>query len=220
MDCRTVVVERGGAFKLHNRLHAKYYRFDDQVLIGSANLTASGLSHPHPGNLEILCEPGPPFVPVVFEAALHRESREVSDDEFAIWQNLPAIERGFESSTSDFMDSGLEDWIPQARNPSYLWLYYSGNEAQIISDEQRTLASQDLRTLGVPPGLTLESFRDWIHLSLQASPFMDSARQFEGRSDAVVWDSVAEAWGVSRSIAARWVSTAYYWLKHFDSGDT
>ena len=70
LECRTVVVDRGGAFRLHNRLHAKYYRFDDRVLIGSANMTASGLSYPRHGNLEILCEPGPPFVPVVFEAML------------------------------------------------------------------------------------------------------------------------------------------------------
>ena len=27
LDCRTAVVDRGGAFRLHNRLHAKYYRF-------------------------------------------------------------------------------------------------------------------------------------------------------------------------------------------------
>ena len=40
LECRTVVVDRGGAFRLHNRLHAKYYRFDNQVLIGSANMTA------------------------------------------------------------------------------------------------------------------------------------------------------------------------------------
>ena len=184
-------------------------------------LTDSGLSHPRPGNLEILCEPGPPFVPVVFEAALHRESREVSDDEFAIWQHVAQLlNAGSNHQLQMIMDSGLEDWKPQTRNPSYLWLYYSGNEAQIVSDEQRTLAGLDVRTLGVPTGLTLELFRDWIHLSLQASPFMDLARRFEGRSDAVVWDSVAEAYGVSRSIAARWLSTAYNWLKHFDPGDT
>ena len=54
-----MVVERGGSFKLHARLHAKYYRFDDRVLVGSANMTASGLGYRHRGNLEILCEPGP-----------------------------------------------------------------------------------------------------------------------------------------------------------------
>ena len=58
LECRTVVVDRGGSFRIHNRLHAKYYRFDDRVLVGSANMTASGLSYPGRGNVEILCEPG------------------------------------------------------------------------------------------------------------------------------------------------------------------
>ena len=216
LDCRTLVVDRGGSFRLHNRLHAKYYRFDDRVLVGSANMTASGLSYPHHGNLEILCEPGPPFVPAVFEAALKRESKVVSDDDFRIWQQCPVIELGFIPSTADGAESGLDEWKPQTRNPDYLWSYYSGNEAQIVSDEQRALSALDLRTLEVPPGLTSESFRDWICLSLQASPFLDSVRQFGGRTDTVVWDSVAAEWGVTRSIAARWVSTANNWLKYFD----
>ena len=216
LDCRTAVVDRGGSFRLHNRLHAKYYRFDDRVLVGSANMTASGLSYPRRGNLEILCEPGRPFVPAVFEAVLKRESSEVSDDDFRIWQRCPVIERELVPSIADFAESDLDEWIPQTRNPGYLWMYYSGDEAQIVSGEQRALASLDLRTLGVPPGLVSESFDDWIRLSFRASPFMDSVRQFEGRTDAVVWDSVAAEWGVSRSIAARWVSTAYNWLKYFE----
>ena len=32
--CRTIVTERGGSFRLHPSLHAKYYRIDDTVLIG------------------------------------------------------------------------------------------------------------------------------------------------------------------------------------------
>ena len=106
----------------------------------------------------------------------------------------------------------------QTRNPGYLWLHYSGDEAQIVSDEQKALANLDLRTLEVPPGLVSGSLHNWIRLSLKASPFMDSVRHYGGRSDAVVWDSVAAEWGVSRSIAARWVSTAYNWLRFFDSG--
>ena len=217
LKCRTTVVDRGGSFKLHNRLHAKYYRFDDRVLVGSANMTASGLSYPCHGNLEILCEPGSPFVPAVFEAVLKRESSEVSDDDFRNWQRCPVIEHELVPSIADNAESSLDGWKPQTRNPGYLWLYYSGDEAEIVSGEQRALASLDLRTLDVPLGLTSESFRDWIRLSLQASPFMDSVRQFGGRTDAVVWDSVAAEWGVSRSTAARWVSTAHNWLRYFDA---
>ena len=31
------------AFRLHASLHAKYYRFDDEVFVGSVNVTASGV---------------------------------------------------------------------------------------------------------------------------------------------------------------------------------
>ena len=220
LDCRTEVVNRNGAFRLHNRLHAKYYRFDDYVLVGSANLTASGLSYPRHGNLEILCEPGPTFVAATFEAALRREAKEVSDDDFNAWLQCPVLERVSQPSTEDTAGSSLDEWVPQARNPEYLWLYYSGNEAQVVSEEQRPLAKRDLGILEVPPCLTSESFRDWVRLSLEASPFMDSVRNFGGRTDAVVWDGVAAEWGVSRSTAARWVATAHNWLRFFDpSGD-
>ena len=218
LNCRTVIVERGGAFGLHNRLHAKYYRFDDQVLVGSANMTASGLNYPRTGNLEILCEPGPTFDPGMFENSLKRESKEVSDDDFKIWQLCSITEQSFDLSSVDIFGAGLDDWIPHTRNPGYLWLYYTGDEAQIASVEQRILASLDLKTLNVPDGLTLESFRYWIYLSLQSSPFMDLARYFGGQTDTIVWDSVADKWGVSRSIAARWMSTAYNWMKYFDLG--
>ena len=40
---RDLVRSLGGAFRLHPSLHAKYYRFDDGVLVGSANLTDAGL---------------------------------------------------------------------------------------------------------------------------------------------------------------------------------
>ena len=215
LDCRTLVVERGGSFRLHNRLHAKYYRFDDQVLVGSANLTAAGLSYPRDGNLEILCEPGPPFVPATFEATLRSESKSVSDEDFRTWQHCPVLERIAVPMTEAAAGRSLDDWIPQTRNPEYLGLHYSGSAEQIVSEEQRTLAQLDLATLEVPPGLTPESFRGWVRLSLEASPFMDSVKRFGGRADAVVWDSVAAEWGVSRSMAARWVSTAHNWLRFF-----
>ena len=216
LDCRTIVIEQGGTFRLHNRLHAKYYRFDDQVLVGSANLTAAGLSYPRDGNLEILCEPGPQFVPGTFEAKLRSESKGVSDEDFLAWRQCPVLDRMAVPLPEATASRSLDDWIPQTRNPEYLWLHYSGSERHIVSEEQRTLAQQDLSTLEVPLGLTAESFRGWMRLSLEASPFMDSVRSFGGRADTVVWDSVAAEWGVSRSTAARWVSTAHNWLRFFE----
>ena len=56
-ECRTIVKEFGGSFWLHPSLHAKYFRIDDVVLIGSANLTSSAMGWRPQPNLEILCSP-------------------------------------------------------------------------------------------------------------------------------------------------------------------
>ena len=63
---RDLVRSLGGAFRLHPSLHAKYYRFDDGVLVGSANLTDAGLGVGRIYNLEILARPGGDFDSVAF----------------------------------------------------------------------------------------------------------------------------------------------------------
>ncbi len=56
-ECRELVVARGGEFRLHQSLHAKYYRFGKVVLTGSANLTGAGMGYSPWPNLETLCPP-------------------------------------------------------------------------------------------------------------------------------------------------------------------
>ena len=215
IDCRTLVIDRGGSFQLHNRLHAKYYRFDDRVLIGSANLTSAGLSYGGLGNFEVLCEPGPPFHSTVFEAELRRGSREVTDREFEIWQECPVLERLTSSDEPEAIGSSLDDWKPQTRNPEYLWLAYDGNKSLIISEEQRALAESDLTILELPGALTRQAFTAWIRSSLQASPFVESVRALSNQQEPLMWDTIATEWKCSRQVAARWLSTTQNWLRYF-----
>ena len=81
-ECRTIVTERGGSFRLHPSLHAKFYRFDDVVLIGSANVTSSAMGWSAQPNLEILCRAGDDFDAGAFQQELIEGSREISDEEF------------------------------------------------------------------------------------------------------------------------------------------
>ena len=120
------------------------------------NMTASGLSYPHHGNLEILCEPGPPFVPAVFEAALKRESSEVSDDDFRIWQRCPVIERELVPSIAALAENDLDEWIPQTRNPDYIWMHYSGNEGGTL---KKCVNSQAVYPLSEQHGLEAQERR-------------------------------------------------------------
>ncbi|MCY3538921.1 MAG: hypothetical protein OXH10_03605 [bacterium] len=217
LDCRRIVVEGGGTFWLNNRLHAKYYRFDDRVLVGSANVTGLGLGYPNRGNLEILCEPGSTFVQSEFETFLKQGSRKVSDDEFMIWQQCPVTEESVNAPTGQGWGADLRVWRPRARYPHYLWLYYIGKETSIVSEEQRDLAKLDLLALQIPQGLTKASFYAWVSLCLDASPLVESVRHFRGQTNnASAWDPIAEEWGISRAIAERWASTAAIWLRYFD----
>ena len=42
---------------------------------------------------------------------LKRESKEVSDDDFRIWQQCPVIEHKFVPSTADIAESSLDEWM-------------------------------------------------------------------------------------------------------------
>ena len=110
--CRNVVIERGGAFYLNNRLHAKYYRFDEQVLVGSANTTVAGLNYRQPGNLEILCEPGRSFDASTFENRLRTDAREVSEEELQFWLTCPVEAPTTTTIRADAIGTTFDDWKP------------------------------------------------------------------------------------------------------------
>ena len=91
LECRSLVIGSGGSFKLHPSLHAKFYRIDDVVLIGSANLTSSAMGWVPQPNLEILCRPADDFDSWAFQHGLLNEAREVSDEEFLRWEAVAKI---------------------------------------------------------------------------------------------------------------------------------
>ena len=221
IKCREIVLSSGGSFRLHNSLHAKYYRFDDYVLVGSANFTASGLSYPHKGNFEILCEPASSFDGVAFERELRAAAREVSDEEYQAWSELPVDLRlppELMSTVTGYQarEVGLDNWMPQTRNPEYLWDFYTNRLAEIVLEEQRELAQSDLRTLQVPLELSQGAFDAWVRAALMSSPFIDTVRQTTGYDEQDAWDFLSERWQIPLSVAARSLETANNWLRHFE----
>lgn len=216
LECRTIVVSRGGMFRLCNRLHAKYYRFDEQVLVGSANLTASGLSYAQVGNLEILCEPSSSFDQHLFESSLQQHAWEVSDEDFLLWQKCVVPSDPLLSVGDSAVGKSLDDWKPQTRRPEYLWYCYVGSDSQITSLEQRELAQLDLEALSVPKGLSIDEFDGWIQSSLRASPFVETLRRLDKEGEEAVWQAIAQEWSVAKSVAARWASTSHNWLRYFE----
>lgn len=153
LECRAAIQARNGLFMLHPTLHAKYYRFDDRILVGSANITGAGLGQIPASNLEILCPPSSEFNAMEFESELLERSHEVSDDEFENWSSMQAIDlpAGWPTLSEDWV--GNSGWRPRTRDPEHLRLAYTGNSSAIASYDERVLASLDILDIGVPPGL-------------------------------------------------------------------
>ena len=213
--CRTAVIQRGGTFYLHNRLHAKYYRFNKQTLVGSANVTRAGLNYQEAGNLEIICEPSQDFDHMSFEAELRKESREISEDEFEVWSRCPVEVAERTTDQPEEMGTAFDEWKPLTRYPEYLWLAHAEQWEDIPIHEQRELAKLDLSILRVPPKATREQFDLWIWYCLLAAPFVDSVLAVANEVPEVAWNFLSDRWGLDTRIAARALTTTQYWLMHF-----
>ncbi len=213
-ECRTFVVQRGGSFRLHPSLHAKYYRADDTVLVGSANLTNSALGWSSQANLEILCTPGDDFDADTFQRRLFEESREISDEEFSHWESITDLGvQIMRRATGDV--PRLDTWRPATRDPTHLEVAYRADYDQIASlDEQRS-AQRDIQALRVPPGLTNQQVRAWISGCLLAASFTNTVLRLRNAEAPDILRSLAEFYKLSATDARRDMETVETWLSFF-----
>ena len=212
VSCRTLVVECNGQFLLHQRLHAKYYRFGNAVLVGSANLTASGMGYTSPANAEILCAPSPGFDLRAFEQELLGSAREVSDREFAHWA---AIARQPDSAGGILEPEALTEWRPLTREPLHVWLIYSGHVSAVVSEDERVLTGQDLKALGLPPNLDRAGFDAIVSAALLSSAAVADVMRTDTMPDDAAWTQLATTWGTTKSEAQRYRETAWNWIATF-----
>lgn len=211
IECRTIVTERGGSFRLHPSLHAKYYRVDDAVLIGSANLTSSAMGWSRQPNLEILCRPGDDFDTYVFQQTLLEGSREIGDDEFARWEAITEI-----STLSNSVITGdqpqLDTWRPTTRDFRNLELSYQEREDEIASFDEQQAAQRDIQALRIPPDLTDEQVRMWASACLLAAPFANTVIQLHNIEVPRASRSIAETYNLNVTEARRDLETVQNWL--------
>ena len=115
---------------VHPLLHAKSYRFDDFIYIGSANLTGKALGWAYPSNLEILEPAGEDSKLFEYlETHLLATSKKVDAayrDEMAklvlALGEQSAIAPSFFEAHIPIQESS---WFPKCRDPRRLWLVYS-----------------------------------------------------------------------------------------------
>ena len=211
VECRTIVKELGGVFKHHPTLHAKYYRADEKVLVGSANLTYSALGWSSEPNLEILCTAGADFDANAFERQLLDDSREISDTEFAHWQSLVSIHAPINKQPQ------LDTWRPITRDPTNLLLAYRGLTEEIASPDEHRACLHDLEFLQVPEGLTNQQVTDWVSVCLMVSPFVQSVLKAQKAEPSDVVKTIALAYTLNITDARRSIEAAQIWAAFFIS---
>lgn len=171
---------------LSPNLHAKYYRADDDIWIGSANLTGAALGWSNNPNLEILIPVGSE-VPALaqFEASLLAATVAVDEPLYLSFAaaleaypkpNLPLPETGLVNEGIAF-----GSWRPSLRFPSDLFSYYRG-DIDDLTQAARECAARDIRALEPPLGLDRAAFMLWISQQLRQHPEVQAIVEFVGQS--------------------------------------
>lgn len=197
-------------------LHAKYYRANEQILIGSANLTDAALGWGFKPNLEILESPRDGFQWRNFERVLLCGATPVTDELFQAFASaLEAFPKPplIASPIPHDVPNGVADWRPSLRFPEDLFSYYAGN-LEALTSAAREAAARDLATLQPPNGLSSTAFKSWIGLAiLQNVEFraidalVDTSRRFGEMRELLA--------GRGAGDASRAWQTWMRWILHF-----
>lgn len=183
--------QQNASLLLRPDLHAKYYRVDDQCLVGSANLTATALGWSSRSNLELLVKmlaDDPQLAS--FETVLFTGCVQVTDSLFEqiyeVVQTLIEQEIYFPSKPDFLLEMGndeveestpAESWLPTLRHPERLYIAYTG-DLEKLSTTTKTLALSDLVALAIPPSLPKVAFEAYVGTLLLQMPIVSKVDEF------------------------------------------
>lgn len=183
--------------ELYPSLHAKYYRFDDICVVGSANLTGAALGLTEKSNLELLTHISPAATEE-FEEELE-DCVAVTESIYSRYQKLldqyedthPEIVRSSdtysvgpesvrpekevgevqssEESPRDAQPRPSGWWIPKLRHPEDLYRVYAKNPEHLTTATWKH-GSHDLRHFDLPEELEKETFEMEIRWQLLQKP--------------------------------------------------
>lgn len=214
----SLLKKRGARLFLLSNLHAKYYRADDKCLIGSANLTYTGLGWSVYPNVEILWQLFPVAQRLLnAEAEWFADALRVNDSHYerarALADTAP-LQIG--SAGEQQEPSPLVWWWPRLRTPGDLWSVYRGEELPPTSQKA---GEDDLAVLRLPNGLSRQTFENAVANELQQSPavawvdaWLSRPRRFGEMRDAI--QNLFDQQGESRPADEAW-QTMIRWLLHY-----
>lgn len=209
---------------LCNRLHAKYYRCDDLVLVGSANLTGKGLGWAQNHNLEFLLSSA------WTSTAFGEFERELMSLAVPATQELRKIVELAAASlprpalpAADLTIGGDESvtpsvWLPVTRHPESLYQAYCGRLADLsTAAAEQTVV--DLARVPTAAGLTAEAFHAAVRVALLQNPAVVAVEEFGaqprrfGEVRAFLGERLAVA-EIERDPTEAW-QTLLRWLLYF-----
>jgi hypothetical protein len=212
---------------IHPLLHAKLFRFDDMIFLGSANISRRALGWAAPANVEILIASSESaadlraFENVVLTAAVRvdaalRDSVRLQVDALKI--TPPSIGEVFETETREIVST----WLPTCRAPDRLWNAYAGVETWRLVEAALTAAMDDLAALNLPAGLSREQFRQFVAATLQRMPLVQeidlaAQRGLAPEAAAALISAAEGSDDLAYSPAEMW-EVLQAWLMHFFPG--
>jgi hypothetical protein len=152
--------------RLCDTLHAKLYRFDDTVLIGSANLTGAALGWASRPNIELLRKVRRTNFADSFEAHLMRHSvaatiaiRDAIQDAADL---LVAARPNHLDAREPHNDLPIPvAWLPRLRRPQLFYRAYTGDISS-LTDAARDQYADDHLGVQVPYGLDKIAFDKYV----------------------------------------------------------
>lgn len=214
VECRKLIIERGGSFQLHPYLHAKYYQTDDIILIGSANLTLSGMGWSQQPNYEILCQAGHDFNSFSFRQELLQNTREISDAEYAHWEAIAKSNIHKNTITNEL--PLLDNWRPATRDLGNLKLAYHNQMDDIASSDEQKSAQRDIQFLLIPDELSDEELNLWLSTCLLSSTFTNSVIHANELDVRNAYRFLTETYNLSIVDARRDMETVQNWLHYLN----
>lgn len=148
-------------------LHAKIYRIDGRLFVGSANLTNKALGWSQAANIEILIEVDGAHDEVLATIeVLNKTAYELTPERVAeTLERLPKVEV---LSPSDA--AAEKPWIPACRRPEILWdIYSKGNANAILSVIEG--GKYDLNCLQIEALLPKVAFEAMVRANFLSSLF-------------------------------------------------
>ena len=189
---------------LRNDLHAKMYAADEECLVGSANVTMTGLGWKIPANLEILTYSKRTLANIVaFEETLFsRTTRATAAQRDRLQILLDELE-GMPILREPRTDSRLRrnplplSWFPRVRNPEELYLVYRGDRD--MSQRALQIMEDELGRIELIPGMSEDAFNAWVGAAIATTPLVEGVIRVidsEGHLTEKTFEDILETIGI------------------------